>query len=477
MKFEELLEKKEAKKIGLLKNLLLAGGQLTLQDAAKKLALSKKSVENYLEELTDDLQKYQGKCQLIYDRATITFAKTPDFSIGELELEWYQDAPKFRILLHLLVNKEIAFIRLTQELAISESSLSRKIKEINLLLKEFDLMIWQGKLEGEESQIRYFYFQLLWYLQQYPKEMNGKEAQLIEQFERGFGLQFTPEAKQRINLWVKITKYRIAITKPVFTIFREKFVPYEKDRFYLQLKPIFHRFFSYYAVELKEEEIMLHFIFLISLSILNEADFYQYSLQRSRFTPSSMADTLILENILRLYPRPRIRREREANCYYHLSQVHLRLYFFQGDVEVYDRENIWQLEEKLSSRDIQAYTSKLLTLAEEALQIAHEPTNSLLAMTEVKYLSILTILDVEMNREIRVGIDLKMDPLFKEAATAMYMLHLKNINGVVVEAYSAEHTYDLIITNRKKTQAPYYRLSELGTTYDMKEIKKIIRQL
>lgn len=477
MKFEELLEKKEAKKMCLLKNLLFSGGKDTITEMMKKLQLSKKSVENYLEELRDDLAIYEGQCQLIYDKTNVEFWKIPEFSLRELELTWYQEAPKYQILIHLLENKEMAFIRLTQELAISESSLSRKIKEINTLLKEFKLMIWQGKIEGEESQIRYFYFQLMWYLDQYPKHLTGKEKHLIEQFERGFGLVFTEEAHQRINLWVKITKYRISIPKLSFQEFHKKFVPYQKDRFYLQLKPIFQRFFSYYAVEIREEEIMLHFIFLISMSLLNEKDFYHYSLQRSRFTPSSIADTLILENILRLYPRPKIRPEWEANCYYHLSQVHLRLYFFQGDVEVYDRENIWQLEAKLSSRNIQSYTKKMLGLAQDTLAIPYDEENSLLAMTEVKYLSIVAILDVEMNREIRIGIDLKMDPLFKEAAINMYMLHLNMINGVVVEACIPEHHYDLIITNQQQEKVRYYRLSELGTNYDIQEIKKIIRQL
>lgn len=216
MKFEELLEKKEAKKMRLLKNLLLSGGKDTITEMMKKLQLSKKSVENYLEELRDDLAIYEGQCQLIYDKTNVEFWKIPEFSLRELELTWYQEAPKYQILIHLLENKEMAFIRLTQELAISESSLSRKIKEINTLLKEFKLMIWQGKIEGEESQIRYFYFQLMWYLDQYQKHLTGKEKHLIEQFERGFGLVFTEEAHQRINLWVKITKYRISIPKLSF---------------------------------------------------------------------------------------------------------------------------------------------------------------------------------------------------------------------------------------------------------------------
>lgn len=119
----------------------------------------------------------------------------------------------------------------------------------------------------------------------------------------------------------------------------------------------------------------------------------------------------------------------------------------------------------------------MLGLAQDTLAIPYDEENSLLAMTEVKYLSIVTILDVEMNREIRIGIDLKMDSLFKEAAINMYMLHLNMINGVVVEACIPEHHYDLIITNQQQEKVRYYRLSELGTNYDIQEIKKIIRQL
>lgn len=477
MRFEDLLEKKEAKKIRVLKQLLLAGGSITITDMVTSLSVSKKSVENYLEELMDDLKPYQDKCQLSYDKTMIYYSKTSEFSMWEVEKTWYDKAPKFQILLHLLRNREIAFIRLTQELAVSESSLSRKIKELNQLLKEFDLMIWQGKLEGEESQIRYFYFQLLWYLEKYPKEIVGRELDLLEQLERGFGVSIKHEARYRTALWMRITKYRIALYKPQFTKFREKFEPYQRDRFYLQIKPIFHRLFSYYAVELKEEEIMLHFIFLISMSILNEKDFYQYWLQRSKFTPTSLTDTLVLETIMRLYPRAKIRPNREINSYYHLSQVHLRLYFFKGDIEVYDRENIWQLEKTLSSRDIQTLSDQLIHMSLESLAVSYTEENSLIAMTEVKYLSLLTILDVEMNREIRVGIDLQMDPLFKEAATIMYMLHLKNLNGVVIEPYQSEKSYDLIITNHQSYDSCYYRLSELGTSYDIQEIKKIIREL
>lgn len=69
----------------------------------------------------------------------------------------------------------------------------------------------------------------------------------------------------------------------------------------MKLLPIIRRSFSFYAVELKEEEIMLHFVFLTGMSVLSQKDFHAYSLQRSKMTPTAWCDSIILETILRIY--------------------------------------------------------------------------------------------------------------------------------------------------------------------------------
>ena len=104
--------------------------------------------------------------------------------------------------------------------------------------------------------------------------------------------------------------------------------------------------------------------------------------------------------------------------------------------------------------------------------------NTLYMMTMVKYLSVLTIIDYQINREFRVGIALNMDALFKEAVFYMWLLYLKNLNGVVVERYAKEQDYDLILTNYPiETSIPTYRISELGTTYDREKSKDDSRTL
>ena len=477
MRLDQLLEKKEAKQLQLLKKLLLAGGKLPIHDMADYLKISKPSLEKYAEELMLVLQKYQGQCRLFYEGNYLVYQMAPSFSLSQIEGDFYQAAIKYQILTHLLEHQETAMIPLAHKLSVSESSLFRKIKELNILLAEFGLEIWQGKITGEEPQIRYFYFELFWHvgsLRNQPLEIDEKYIGLIA---RGLRYSFTEEAQQRLSLWLHIMKARLKVGGQSYQQLRIQMTPYLKDPLYQQLRELVFRSFGHYAFEVREEEAMLHFVFLLSFSIFSESDFRSYMLQRSRFTPTALTDTLILENILHLYrPKP-VPREIEATCYFHLSQIHSRIYFFQGDVEVFDRGNIWQLEAKLSSRNIQQISEKLLTAATTEMQIEQTETNSLLVMTMVKYLSVITIIDYQINRAFRVGIALKMDGLFKEAVYYMWLLYLKNINGVVVESYSPETDYDLILANYPlQTQTPTYRISELGTNYDIGEIKKIIRE-
>ncbi|MBP2966833.1 hypothetical protein J8385_19870, partial [Acinetobacter baumannii] len=124
-------------------------------------------------------------------------------------------------------------------------------------------------------------------------------------------------------------------------------------------------------------------------------------------------------------------------------------------------------------------TNHLLKITRKQLDLKEDVTNSLLAITEIKYLSVVVILDSIMNRDVTVGIYLDMDSLFKEATTNMLMVQLSSINGVICEPYQSDRKYDLILTNNQlaKWDVECYVFSELGTKYDFKKIKETIREI
>src|SRR5699024_3139444 len=81
-------------------------------------------------------------------------------SLDEIISFLIHDSVKYRLLLLLFEQKNYMIFELAEALLLSESTLFRKIKELNKLLEEFEIQIKNNKLVGEESQIRYFYYLL-----------------------------------------------------------------------------------------------------------------------------------------------------------------------------------------------------------------------------------------------------------------------------------------------------------------------------
>lgn len=486
MKIEELLDKKEAREVGILKKVILAGGRISDSELLAYLGVSKASFESDLNELSYYLKPYENDCSLFYDGQWVAIHMSDQFSISKVLEDYVRASIKFQVIDYLFHYREFTIAQLTTKFMISESSLFRKIKELNLLLKEFGLKIRNGQLKGEELQVRYFYFQIYWFLTPYEvhqeKTLTVQNSRIIEALEKALTLSFEEHGKLKISLWLSISKKRIIAQPKIFKELHSKSQKYEQDPFFKTLRSFVIRFFSRYPLEIDEEESLLHFIFLTSMSVLAELDFAEYSLIRGRRTPTSLADTFVLEHVILYYRPQKFFPELEKKIFYYFSQIHSRLYFFKGELELFDRENIWQKEENLSSRQLADFSQVLLDKSLECFDEEYEKGNSLHEWSLVKYLSVLAIIDFEIVGETRIGIDLKMDHLYKEVLTQVLVLSLKNLNSLTIEQYDAKNSYDLMITNVMKPN-PYrsakdvYVLSELGSTYDINQIRMKIREL
>ncbi|MFK4566908.1 helix-turn-helix domain-containing protein [Enterococcus sp. UD-01] len=486
MKIEALLDKKEAREIAILKKVLLVGGRIEDTELLEYLGVSKAAFESDLTELTYYLKPYEKDCSLFYDGRWVELKLADHFSIDKIIDDYLQGSLKFQLIDYLFQHQEFTIAQLTTKFMISESSLFRKIKEVNQLLREFDLKIKNGQLKGEELQIRYFYFQLYWFLTPYEvhlkKTMALQNVRLIKALEQALAVSFDEYSQLKLSLWLTISKKRLNVQSKVFQALREKGRSYEKDPLYKTLRSFSLRYLSRYPLEIDEDESMLHFVFLMSMSVLSETDFNNYSLIRGRRTPTSLADTFVLEHVILYYRPQKFFPTLEKKIFYYFSQIHSRLYFFKGELELFDRENIWQKEQQLSSHHLSAFSAILLEKSLACFDAQYEAGNSLHEWSLVKYLSALAIIDFEIVGETRIGIDLKMDDLYKEVLTQVLILSLKNVNGLHVEAYNSQHKYDLVITNvtnsgSYRNEKAVYVLSEAGSAYDIQQIKARIRQL
>ena len=124
-----------------------------------------------------------------------------------------QDSIKYRLILLFLEQKNYMIFELAELLLLSESTLFRKIKELNKLLLEFDIQIKNNKLIGEESQIRYFYYLLFDSL--HPKfrpdllQVTKFQVEFVQQLEETLKVNFSNYLKG-ITFYIVIIAVQIS---------------------------------------------------------------------------------------------------------------------------------------------------------------------------------------------------------------------------------------------------------------------------
>ncbi len=151
MKVEHFLEKNEVREITIFKKLVLNNGILSYIDMLDHLSISKASLENDLDSITSRVADFDTQIKISYDGQAIELEMSDEMSLQHIYRFYLSQSIKMEIINFLFKHHEFSITKLTQKLAISESSLFRKIKELNSHLKEFGLKIRNGQLQGEEN--------------------------------------------------------------------------------------------------------------------------------------------------------------------------------------------------------------------------------------------------------------------------------------------------------------------------------------
>lgn len=483
MKIDLLLEKREQRQVKILRQLILAGGKMELGLLQKQVGLSKTAFDQYLSELVEG-HLFEAKkvvCQINDNTLTVQLADTTN--LEELIALLVVESIKFRMLEYLLLHHEFSTIQLVNEFALSDSSVFRKIKELNQLLVDFDLKIKNGRLIGEELQIRYFYYQLYQFVapvyQPAYLESSAVTQNFIFGLERVFDTRFSKQSIQKIEYWLHLTKRRLVVKNSRYTKLREKMKTYLNDPFYLKTDQVITIYFSRTASEVNKHESMLFFIFLVSFSLFDEETFYQYDLIRSKKMPTPVLDIYIRETILLHYRPRRLAIELEKKIGVQLSQINSEAYFFKGKIEIYEQAHMLEKQMTLLGKNHQKLLHELVQVALEQLESPSNAHDSLQTYLTISYASILAMMDFYIAKTIHVGIDLTDLPVFSEPFYQLLQNELRPIAGVVVAPYQEQEQYDLVLTTRvnqfsSDKQKKVYCLSEFESMYDMLQIKRLI---
>lgn len=480
MKIEQLLEKKEQLQVLILRDMVLHGGTVGTNQLREQVNLSKTSFDQYIAEIPM-IGRMMGKNVAIKrNEFQVTLELAEDVSLEKIILFLVQQSLKFNLLVYLLEHHQASIVRLATAFNISESSVFRKIKELNQLLQEFSLQIKNGQLYGEELQVRYFYYVLFQFISESQRplflQQTPDKAPLILGLERALETTFSQESASKIACWLGITRKRLLSEKTTFATLKEKKILYQKDRLYQALDPVISLYLSRTAAEISGYEPLMFYSFFVSFAVLSEEHFYQYDLTRSKKLPTAVLDTYIRETMLWHYRPRKLKIKEEKVVGYQLAQIDNEFYFFRGVMMIYEPEHLLQQQKKMLGRSLSQLLERLKETTLTQLP-AKQGEEAALSYLMIQYANILMMIDFYIAKSVTIGIDIETLPIYRVAFQQFLLRELKGISGIEIENRRPGKKYDLVITfNQEDPHQNYYYLSEFASSYDIARLKQKIEE-
>ncbi|EMF0499816.1 helix-turn-helix domain-containing protein [Enterococcus hirae] len=480
MKIEQLLEKKEQLQVLILRDMVLHGGTVGTNQLREQVNLSKTSFDQYIAEIPMIGRMMGKKVAIKRNEFQVTLELAEDVSLEKIILFLVQQSLKFNLLVYLLEHHQASIVRLATAFNISESSVFRKIKELNQLLQEFSLQIKNGQLYGEELQVRYFYYVLFQFISESQRplflQQTPDKAPLILGLERALETTFSQESASKIACWLGITRKRLLSEKTTFTTLKEKKILYQKDRLYQALDPVISLYLSRTAAEISGYEPLMFYSFFVSFAVLSEEHFYQYDLTRSKKLPTAVLDTYIRETMLWHYRPRKLKIKEEKAVGYQLAQIDNEFYFFRGVMMIYEPEHLLQQQKKMLGRSLSQLLERLKETTLTQLP-AKQGEEAALSYLMIQYANILMMIDFYIAKSVTIGIDIETLPIYRVAFQQFLLRELKGISGIEIENRRPGKKYDLVITfNQEDPHQNYYYLSEFASSYDIARLKQKIEE-
>lgn len=480
MKIEQLLEKKEQLQVLILREMVLHGGTVGTNQLREQVNLSKTSFDQYIAEIPMIGRMMGKKVAIKRNEFQVTLELAEDVSLEKIILFLVQQSLKFNLLVYLLEHHQASIVRLATAFNISESSVFRKIKELNQLLQEFSLQIKNGQLYGEELQVRYFYYVLFQFISESQRplflQQTPDKAPLILGLERALETTFSQESASKIACWLGITRKRLLSKKTTFATLKEKKILYQKDRLYQALDPVISLYLSRTAAEISGYEPLMFYSFFVSFAVLSEEHFYQYDLTRSKKLPTAVLDTYIRETMLWHYRPRKLKIKEEKAVGYQLAQIDNEFYFFRGVMMIYEPEHLLQQQKKMLGRSLSQLLERLKETTLTQLP-AKQGEEAALSYLMIQYANILMMIDFYIAKSVTIGIDIETLPIYRVAFQQFLLRELKGISGIEIENRRPGKKYDLVITfNQEDPHQNYYYLSEFASSYDIARLKQKIEE-
>lgn len=469
----DLMEKGDQVKYHLLQKLKDYGGNLSVKELLKLLNIAQATLLKYIDEVNHDADEDRLFIEVSVDSDDIVKMELDaDLDWSEVVHFFLSRSIKYQVINYLFFNGEYQVNYLADTLAISQSTLHRNVSALNSSLKEFNIQIKNGELQGPEHQIRYFLYELyrniagpsLFSDFTLPIEVEESAIRLRQIVHRSM-----PNSHyQDLRVWVYIVYQRKKHEKNDWSELEKLMEPYEYVPGY-----------EYVSKELQTvdilsdenpHEMMSMIAYLMSMSKVS------YSFNERFLTfggPVLMTTThgvrLIKDEIV-----PGTEIGNRTN--YLLSQSLSRLYFYRGGIQLKcykpDEDPMFSSVEEMSVVESKGRAFYKQTARVSYAQKPEEAGSLIDECTEEFTLHCFWLKFKEPN-SIELGIKLDRDTLLPEITKYYLKDQLSISQRINIEEYQPGKDYDYLVVDfwQDNLCDNYYLLKGSISLYDIEHIK------
>ena len=142
----------------MLDELYINSGKVDKETLKSKLSVSRNVLFNIVESINFRLFNHFGTEWIQYKKKSNTFVLSDQghSKLGEIIAIYTATTINYLFIREYLEQRSVSAEYLTRTLQISRADLYRRMKRINLVLKQFNIEIKDNQLKGNELQLRYF---------------------------------------------------------------------------------------------------------------------------------------------------------------------------------------------------------------------------------------------------------------------------------------------------------------------------------
>lgn len=496
MQLFDLLDHSEVRQLNILQLLLNAPNPLSAVQIADHFKINRYTARDSATLLQENLKAYQQQIKLEITNGALILHHFGNVSLEEIYYSYLEKSAKYQILVYLLHHGKFELQLLADTLNISISTLTRRVKELNCYLAEFQLQIKNSQLNGSEAQIRHFYFQLYWFCR--PYQLNQQEFAdpsldtLLDHLLTDKDL-ITAAGKLKIKLYLGITQQRLS------------YIPVNKQNdyfgFHLQpnakltrLQQSLCRYFAQKKSRFGPHEMGLFCAILIAnycLNVRNVAVQQFLNAVEPHYPLLHQLNTTIQSQMQHILQQYEFSDEFQQRVQLSLLQIHLKVIYFNGSIFTYGADSIKQglsengLFDSLKHLNAKQFWAACYHLAQTALRILKRPMteNSSFGVELVgRYAAIFHIAYRNINYDLKVGYDFSFEDMMTESAIRRIEQHLDPRIKIDIQPYAKNQTYDVIITNQtkqypKNAATAVYVVLGIEYNFDFTTLNKFLKKV